>query len=1218
MFLSSSLKPCFCKYFLCTDEVLLSGKHYRDLYLADLAAAVPVKPQLDRLEKKLDSLLERQIEKNENAPGIETLSGSRWDEWLKFCNCVQDFDATQNQYILVIDALPADEMQQLSSLGSVPWKMVLDFDPKSEETGFYHFFSMQDGLANLVSLLTPGELRSHSTSNLARHIDAKKMLWVFVNGRECDRPESLPKEFPNWELSSVKHISRLFCCCSDPDKFDKLKPIVCLILPCRDESLPYLEVTVNRLYESFDEFQITLIALKHGHSSVIADKFLSHVFDLSPTLLGQGLKEFFYKPPIGQYRMPTSQAKLFATLSEKDFLYLKEYLDILYIGCHNIPDHCSDLEDEEKLKELLEEHRRSFMSGQWISLVSLFDNHDARRETGNEVRTHIQRLLDQGLTHSVIVEVRHAPGTGGSTIARRVLWDLHKSYPSAFVKLGNHVDFDEEVSFTNKLTGRITTLEDICGTPPIVLIDGKHWLVESLSNKLVRMLNTKGRRVLILRCQHGGKGRKVLQTEAYQVHAVFPVNAKLEESRADLNEFEKKYKDYLQQNLNKYRSLGLCRVFHFPLMAMMEEFRPKLTEIVNSSFDEMQSLQQEIAVLVAFIQKYANQATPALLLFEAFKRYVRPFNTKNVTYKDIKQLFTEHLLNLMVQAMPEGIDQRKGRSRVEFPQSYTLQHRVVADLVLRRVNLQQGRNLFSITNQFLQLPIYENEQFLPLFQDLFIHNRCVKTIKLKFSVLFDELKATDSDRAAEVFCEAAEKTNDPLVYSHAARFHAKKNHPLFQKAKQLIERAAEVNKDTLKTRLIYDTKGVVLFMELVHLINTGKIKNLEQVEKTATSALESFRKARNFPPTYPNPLIGEVKVWLICIEWITKHLCEGDSDDALKFITVQAPPFFRTCISDSFSLLDIVDYIVQTVPTLQDPEETQKLANNARLSLMKTFGKRRGKNVRKDARDVIKACQAICSRNNFPRSSHAELKRLQAQYMLSCYDQIETLNMRNLEFLLKLLEELVVVEKEYQFAYHLMKVCVHVTGPKSYSFDQALVVIDRWLTISNYDCLPYFYRMIIYFNKILDGHTLEYLAPYLQALKQCQEKSQNHCKSAMHTHYIGKGDGMSRLLTRSTLFREETEYTTDDSDKVKKFWITDSRKKLLECKGRIRMKSCSRGREQPVIEIVQGNVELYVGKNAGIGQAERDFTPGTMVYFVVSFNLKGPVANGITFKPSGP
>ena len=350
-----------------------------------------------------------------------------------------------------------------------------------------------------------------------------------------------------------------------------------------------------------------------------------------------------------------------------------------------------------------------------------------------------------------------------------------------------------------------------------------------------------------------------------------------------------------------------------------------------------------------------------------------------------------------------------------------------------------------------------------------------------------------------------------------------------------------------------------------------------------------------------------------------KNMCGGDSDETWKFITRHAPPFFRTCIGDSFHLLDIVDYIVHSVSNLQDPEANRQLANDARLSLMKTFNKSHGRGKgRRDADNIIQACKDLCSANNFPGSSKRELKRIQAQYILSCQEQIEAMKPSDLEYLLKLLDDLVLIEGEHTMAYHLMKVCVLVTGAPSYTLEQGLIVTDLWLSAADHNCLPYFYQMAIYFLQILDGNPLKYRARYSKALRNCREKSKNHCKSTKSTHFVSKdGDGMSRLVTRSILFQGVTDYS-ENSEKVRKFWAVDSRKKLCECKGRIRSRSGTRGREQPYIELTQGNVELHVAKNVDveIGKAEIDYTPGSLVYFVVSFNLQGAVANGITFEPS--
>ena len=1209
------------------DEALHAGGHYRELFLTEKEKFLPFEKKLGSIESKVDTVLEimtNQLPDSANKALVspKDLSGPKWDEWLKFCDAVGDFDTRKNQYILVADALSPETLDCFSILRSVPWKMVLDFDPLSEEKGVYHEFTSHEGQSNLVSMVTPAELKRSTMVSLTRQIDPSKTQWLFVNGRSSDSEGKL-HEFADWEASSVKEISRFFGCCCDPDKFDKQKPVVCLILPFFQRSVPYLEQTLSRLFENFaDQFCLKVVSFKREKQLSVFAKVKVRIIDLDPSLVQLGLKQLLCLPSTERYRMPTSQAKVYAELSEKEYLYLKEHLEILYEGCEELPVPDNSSEEDMQLQNFLEEHRKLFISGNQISFASLYDNHDAKREIENDIRTHVQRLLDKRLTRSMIVEIKHSPGTGGTTIARRVMWDLHNAYPCALIEISSHLYFDDDNTYANKLADRIAALEEICHTSPVILIDGKQSrAIESLSNKLVRMLGNKGRRALLLRCLHGSKTSSKETQEPSRVHQAFYVDVKLEDSTADLNEFQKKYSEFIERSLGQTPASGPCRVFHFPLLAMMHTFRPKLKKIIDDTWDMMESLQQEIATVVAFLQKYANQPTPALLLYDAFKKYIRLGGQKNVTYEDIKQLFTGHLLNLMVPSNPLLRRGRVYHLQESSPERYTFQHRVVAEMLLKKAFEEQGCDLFRVVNQFLQFPIFQRENFMPLLEELFIYNKDGQK-KRKFSVLFEELKAINQERAAEIFCEVAEKIADCVIFSNAARFHAKMDPPSFSKARELIERAFEASNAKQRYRTLCHTKGVVLYFELKHMANTGRIRDLARLEELASKVLEAYKEARNFPPTYPNPLIGEVDVWLACIGWIMKNICHRDSEKTLKFLANQCPPFFRTCISDSFYLLDIVDGIVQSVPSLPDPEETQRKCNDARLSLMKTFGTRLTSTGRgRDAEDVVQACKALCSAKNFPRSSALELKRLQALFILNSSDPIDSLKQEHLEFLQKLLGELVFKENEHRLSYHLMKVCVLVTGPQRYSLEQGFAVTEKWLEVSHHDCLPYFYQMAICFLKILDGNAIEFMPKYLKALKMCREKSQNHCRSTQSTLFVSKdGEGMSRLVTRNTLFRGETDYSTDvQSQTVTRFWLVDSRKKLLECKGRIRVEqSADRRTKYPYIELPQGKVELYVAKNAGIGKVERDFNQGQLAYFVISFNLQGPVANGITFEPQNP
>lgn len=1204
------------------DAELAAGEYYKDAYFTESAKLHRVEQKVDNLRSEFQAFAAQSGHSTDESPiSPKDLSPEEWDAWMKFYEVVSNFDTRRNQYILVTDALSSENLAYFSILRSIPWKMVVDFDTMSEEKGFYHSFTSQKGQGSLVSMITPAEIKDSTILSVARQIDPSKTQWLFVKGRSSDTDGSI-QSFEEWQRSSVSGISRFFDCCCEPDKFDRQKPVVCLVLPFCKESVPYLEVTLSRLFEYFDgKFSVQTASFKQEKKLVAFSQVKVHPVKLCPRLFHLGLKGMLTSSSESRYRMPTSQAKVYVDLTEKELLYLKEHLDILYEGCESLPEVSDNSPGEEQqVRKFLDEHRQMFMSGSEISFASLYDNHDAKREIENDIQIHVQRVLDNGLKRPMMVVIKHLPGTGGTTIARRVVWDLHKDYPCAFIDLNSRMYFEDDISYARKFADWIGKLEEICQTSPVILVDGKQsGSIESIVNKTMGMLSNTGKRPLFLCCQHGSKTSTKEHQKLSWVHRVFYVDANLKDSVADLNQFESKYLQLIEKSLDEKLMPGPCRVFHFPLMAMMEKFRPKLKEIIDATWNEMEDLQQQIAIVVAFLQIYANQLTPASLLYDAFKDYLLLECNETVTYNDIKRLFSEHLLNLMVPSKPW---QRQGKcfhSKESSPESYTLQHRVVAEMLMKKCFQEQGCDLFQVVGQFLNFPIYERDNRGFLFQALFVHNKDSQK-KHKFSVLFMELKGINSERASRVFSEAAEKTGDSVIFAHAARFFAKMEPPMFPKAMALIEQAFKANISGSKQRLrnIYHTKGVVLYFQLRYEIITGGVKDIEKLEELASKVLEVYQEARDFPPTYPNPLIGEVEVWLACLEWIMKNLCECDSEKTLKYISNESPQFFRKCVSRSFYLLDVVDEIVRSVSTLSDPDKTQTKCNNNRLTLMSSFGAGSSPNgLGRDVKDVVQACKALCCFKNFPRASALELKKLQAHFILHSRDQIESLKQGNLEFLLKLLEEIVIQEHKYRFAYHLMKVCVLVSGPQGYSLEKGLTVCEKWLEVANHDCHPYFYQMVIYFLKIFDGHVTEFKPKYLKAVKMCRDKSQNHCRISRATLFVSKkGTGMSRLVTRNTLFRGEKDYSTEMSETVAKFWRDDSRNKLLECKGRIRVEpSSDRRKTYTYIEMQPGKVQLYVGKNADIGKVETDFSNGQLVYFVVSFNFQGPVANGITFSP---
>ncbi|CAB4032574.1 Hypothetical predicted protein, partial [Paramuricea clavata] len=1186
------------------DDTELVAEQYKDLLFEEMS----------RRRYEVENIGSQNVFRNasEETPLQNQPTVPLWDDWMKFLECMNSFNSVQTHFVLVADEMTHINLQNFKVLSAIPWKMVIDFNPSSEDDGLYKAFSNQSNLQRILSPFTPSEIKKAGYEGLPKQIDSKRTQWLFANGRKEDTEDSKPRPFPVWRKQSKKHISSLFYCCSQSNKFDNQKSIICLLLPTSKSTESFMEETLNLFSEHFSDFNPTFVSIDGSYKKLDISPRIRE-FPLSSEVLKNGLDNLFKHSENAEgYQVPASLAELRICLSTREYIYMEELLELFYIGCQN---EFINLEDEEEdQKENEEEHRVSFLSGNIISFLSLYFNHDAKREVEKDIEIHILRLLNQALKHSVIVQIAHPPGTGGSTITRRVLWNIHKNFPCASVRLPNQFEFDEDPNFIDELCNRIVFLEDRCNIPPVILLDGhRHWRVHAFSNRIVRTLNSRGKHAVVLECIRSVncESKSFKQPNA-DIHKVFVVDARLENSPADLEELKNKY-----QQSNRFAR----RVFHFPLLSMVEEFRENLIRIVSTSLDELNNVEYEIAAFVAFLQLYGEVSTPARLLYEAFQSHLSISVCEQVTYESVKNCFSNNLLNLMVIQRKTGSKIRKSKDNDGYFPSYTLQHHVVAELVFKKYLDDKKINLYKFVLHFLEYNISSIEKFLDLYCDIFLFNKFGNR-DLKFSFLIEKLRNDNQEEAAIILDKAAKKIPDPRVYGHAARFCAKMKPPRFEKAETLIEAAVKLSESKGRVKSIQDGKGVVLSLELRHKIRNKKVESIEQLEELAQKALTAFNAARDFPPTFHSPLLGEVEVWLSCIQWITNHYCSGDAAEAVRFITTQSPPFFRTCIGDCFTLLDIVDNIQGASTTVSDPDEIRLRWDRARENMIKATSFKNRIPAGTHGGGRYDPLFGVHSKKSLPVFTPKESKRVKARLLLSSfYQDPRSFQSENKEDLVRFLEEMVVIERDYSFARHFFQLCSQIVGPRSYTLDQCWKVCQVWLQQpDSFDPLRYYYSMIIAFIQILNGlGPSGYFAEFKYLVQKLKEESSNNSKRNQSMHYLQKrndANRMSQLISHHALIGDSA-YKTDSAEAVRHFWTVESRRRLMECTGRLRVKL--RGnKEVATIELLEGGVELYVGKSAETGTPGRDFDKDAKVYFVVSFTLRGPVANGITFQSMKP
>ena len=1258
------------------DELKSLREEQRESYNEILGNQSAMKEGISGIKHDVSKVLEKVESHTFNQREVKQSLRSKpgWEEWVKVKKKLKNLDVENNQYILIADRFKEVNSEYVKALANVPWKLVIDLDPNSDIDGFLSKFSPSYTKGGVVVTFPPSKLKDPNVVNM---IDTKRMQWLFANGRnrktqgdndsQEDNEEKPKDDIRSWKRTFKRPVEKLIDACCQ--KLDNMKPILCIVFSIKSninihiakEILEVIDCNFSSLNFSIDYLNFAPILNLDDFPNVTFTSLPQNLF-LEGLASLLGISE-------DKYTLPSNQKDLQITLTQMQYNFLSEYLEILYNKCEEIP---SELTDEKK-RALQLAHLKKFLCGKAISFPSLFYRHDAERNITKKVSDRMSELLNT-ISKPRIVQITHAPGSGGTTIARRVLWDLHHMHPCAIVKLDkapqNLAPDSEGEKYMNNLCERIVELEERCEKTPAILIDGDSRQVRILSDCIVRKIEGK---VLILRCANyektGNEDKDELRSHQidkgyyhdehkctpsdrndtyFSKEDEFSVNPRLKDDDNDHFAFEMKYDVYCKifprdDKDGATRNNQRERVFHFPMMAMLEKFE-KLEPIVNESLEILknipQSAEYEIAIIVAFLQLYSNFPTPGSLVARLFKKNLK-------TYSEVAKHCSETLINLMVPAKApskekfiasnddddsdDDGDYNNGynseniaigtSSSTSGPvlQSYSFQHPEVARLVLKH----SGRSVDQITQDFIQHKVLENykkdNENRDLIDNLFLYNK--ESTEAHFSILVLEL--AKEANGGRIFEEVAKQTKDVTFFSHVARFFADKKGD-FTKARDLIKEGFKVdsNAPIEKKRGVYSAEGHIVLKKMK--VKKRNIADIEYLKMHSKEALDLFRKARGNPPwTFPNPLLGEVGVWQFCFEWIIKST-KGDVEEAIQ--SMFEDNFFAGAIGESIYLLEEVNRIVETLPTLYNHERTKTLANESKGLLFQTIGRIRSKTKREGWQTMRlgRLCEEIASKYN-RITSEKDLIRLRVLWMLNNADRkIHLLDRGDKVNLHSWLIKLVLNFKMFNHTRDLMEAAAEQIQPP-FDIDEALRIVVRWQEYLPNDPFSYLYQSMFCFLEVCKGSVFDYRTTYESALDKCRKKSQENSRRHLWHYFIGKdGDSVCALLTRSKL---ETQYGNREKNMQEgngarkkedvldqKFWDNRSRDYLLECTGRIECRQGSfRGKNTPCIMMEPGNVKINVPRNNALGTAYMDYQPDSRVTFVVCFTLNGPIAKGIRF-----
>ena len=662
-----------------------------------------------------------------------------WYEWVELKKKLDKLDTDKNQYILIVDKLSEPGNEYLRILANVNWKLVIDLDPDSDNGGLLTQFK---SVGAIVSTLLPSQLKGVNPDNLPQ---PNATQWLHANGRSIELTEDQkvnmaeisksnldgPKDTTDeWEMSfgaPCQELVRIMC-----EKFDRMKQQFCLILGIRgglSSEITYLISKDIRGKFNFMNYEMNFISiaseidLKNFPNSTCSGLLTFQFLIGLAGLTGKSLET--------EYSVPSGVKDCPVPLDSKHYSALSEYMEILYDGCEDIPEGL----DDEELDSFGKKHLKNFISGNIITFQSLHFHHDARRDLTNEIYDYVLSLSKEA-QKAYIIQIKHAPGSGGTTLARRVIWDLHKRLPCVIIKMDYALqNFGQDSygeTYVENLCKRISKLQEICQVSPVILMDGNSAQVSTLSSCVARKLRKTP--MVILRCvKYKPSAKTQRSNKDKMVDREFALDYDLVNKSSEYSEFKRTFDHYCTQFPEDTKASKKLRqrVFHFPMLVLLGEFT-KLQSIVSDSLDILKIHNQkeyEIAIVVAFIQIFANENTPASLI----STYILKSNN---THETLTIQFSETLMNLMVPGKPQGGKQYiadkyfKGSDDEEeeaqhpfFRENYTFQHHQVANAILE----YSKRSFHEITKDFLDYRILEchriNKEITYIIDQLFLISR---------------------------------------------------------------------------------------------------------------------------------------------------------------------------------------------------------------------------------------------------------------------------------------------------------------------------------------------------------------------------------------------------------------------------------------------------------------------------------------------------------------
>lgn len=1020
---------------------------------------------------EIRKIIKTYIDENATLDLIEDTIYGHESGWYEVLEDTNDF-SDMFSYVLVTGNV---DNPNVKGLFSIKWDLIIDMDPKTDINGLMYLYKSYTGVNPWIRTLNNiDSKRKFTYSNLP--------CWIMANGY-IDDPDTIVEAI-KWKSRYGRFLDNLL------ENFHSSysKPVKVFIYPFEGEkNIEKIVDSFNAIYEDGKKADFCVLSPDQEYSRIDCENFKKSTLkfeEFCNNLMISYENENFI---IGFYekKIPASTGD-FIPIEPAFASELKDSFELVYIDI-----------DKEEENDSTKTNRLDFYKGNIpISWYGLRENFDVVRKEVSRIVDKIS--FDMHERGRLLKRICYEPGIGGTTIMRRLAWELREKYPTLII-----------TQINEQTTRNIQKIYDITRLPIMLFADSNVIEFDEIQH-LQMELKRMGFAFIICYLERKSKG--IVPSEG----AIYALIKNLNES--ETREMSSLLKDFCADEIAKENLNKIC---------ISNRNNEERSPFIMSMYTFDKDFKGVKPYISNFLNKM-NEQTKKIL----FAVSLADFGNISIDMQYFMDTYDEDTINDFFVKEILGISELVKLEKINGKEYLKIKYHLFAKEVL--CQMSNGRDSEEIIFTALiddilsfiedsRKNIYViNKDTLNLLRNLFVTRVADSdSEKPTFSPLISKLKEenkaylldkydTSNDAIVRIFNKLVETyPEEPHFTAHLARyyFYIEQNYKIgFSNIDKAIELSETMN--GIVDPLLYHMKAMGYSSRITNTYIKNIYKNYKEenyddniaiIESIKEDSQEAFRyfemvRDRNVG------IAGHVSEINLCIHIssMTKNYLD-ESKKFIEYVTTEKGNWIIEYIDRANNLFDECKKIAaeNNIDNLDDIEV------NLRNLLV---------NV-EDSIDIWKDYLKIADGKNKIRARRMLARAYEKRSENAHNSQEEQENIKNI---IKLMEENISEESRQSGNIRIWFEAIKKlkTENKDAVIMDAIIKLNRWIAITN-SVEAHYYRFVLKFIQAIQGSTLSEteLPKLLRELKNLSISLYNRTTTM---HWLTKnGDGIDALMPNS-------------------------------------------------------------------------------------------------------